>query len=705
MANIFPEDATPWRILIIDDNPSVHEAFDEILNRGSSNPKLDQEEAFMFGTAAQPQVAKPAYATDHALSGAEGVEKVRAALAAQAPYQVAFVDIRMPGMDGVETIERAWQLDTQVQTVICTAYADYRWEQLAARLGQTDRLLVLKKPFHDVEVMQMASTLARKWMLAREAAMKMEQAERLVARRTESVLEFQRREHERIQELDRTKVRQLTQLAQEFRGPLTVMLQALEGPGAGPGGQETLLRNARALAGLVEDARLMRRLEVEDSEPEWRQTEVVAFMRGLVQMTGAGARARGVEIRFQAEESARVIWTDAAKLEKALFNLLARAVATAAAGNKITVALQTSAGAVQIRMDVPQPAGAFEDDIGCMLSREILRVLGGELTIEPVAEGAAKEARGLRVLVQFPADKPESAAESAPAAVAAAAAAAVAPAAAAVPAGEQADAPPPAEAPGERELPVILVIEGNADLRGFIRQGLGDAYAMLEADNAGQGLAMARENVPDLTVVGGDASRDDGVKICADLKHDPMTSHMPVILLATDDSEASRMRALEAGVNEFLTKPFRLPLLKACVGNVLENRRKLHEHFEHLQSIQPRELATNQMDVEFLRKVVEIVEKNLADYEFDVEKLARHLAVSRRQLFRKFKALAGCTPNVFIRDIRLKRAAQLLRDSPLTVSEIIYAVGFSDPKYFRTIFRERFGVLPGEYNRPAKAEV
>jgi AraC-like DNA-binding protein len=123
-----------------------------------------------------------------------------------------------------------------------------------------------------------------------------------------------------------------------------------------------------------------------------------------------------------------------------------------------------------------------------------------------------------------------------------------------------------------------------------------------------------------------------------------------------------------------------------------------------LATVQPRELAANQVDAEFLRKIVVIVEKSLADYEFDVDQLARQMAVSRRQLFRKFKAVAGCTPNVFIRDLRLKRAAQLLRESQLTVSEIIYAVGFSDPKYFRTIFRERFGVLPGEYSKPTKAD-
>jgi AraC-like DNA-binding protein len=225
---------------------------------------------------------------------------------------------------------------------------------------------------------------------------------------------------------------------------------------------------------------------------------------------------------------------------------------------------------------------------------------------------------------------------------------------------------------------------------------------MLEATGAAQGMINATENVPDLIVVGGKISNGDEVQLCADFKCNEITSHIPVILLSPDASDTSQVRALKAGVDDVLGIPFRLPVLKARVDNLLENRRKLHEHFQQLQSVQPRELAMNQVDAEFLRRVVEIVEKNLADYEFDMETLARQMAVSRRQLFRKFKALAGCTPNVFIRDIRLKRAAQLLRDSRMTVSEIIYAVGFSDPKYFRNIFRERFGVLPGEYNEQTK---
>jgi CheY-like chemotaxis protein len=476
MPNIFWEDAAPPRILVIDDNPTVHDAFDEILRGGSPNQKLESDEAVMFGAPSRPRVAKPAYQIDHALSGAEGVEKVRQSNESGAPYQVAFVDIRMPGMDGVETIGRMWEWDARVQMVICTAYADYRWEDLAERLGQTDRLLVLKKPFHDIEVMQLASTLARKWSLARQAAMKLEQIETLVAQRTQKLLELQRREN-----------------------------------------------SPAALAGAA---------------------------------------------NLNVSENSASVFTAVA---------------------------------------------------------------------------------------------------------------------------------------GESDLPVVLLMACAAQTSAQIRQLLEKDYSVIDAGDAACGVETARETVPDLIVVESGVSKNDGLKLCADLKQDEITSHIPLILLAAEASDAFQLRALEAGVSEFLVKPIRLPLLKARADNLLENRRKLHEHFQQLQSVQPRELATNQMDAEFLRRVVEIAEKNLADYDFDVEKLARQMAVSRRQLFRKFKAIAGCTPNVFIRDLRLKRAAQLLRESRLTVSEIIYAVGFSDPKYFRNIFRERYGVLPGEYGKPAKS--
>jgi transcriptional regulator GlxA family with amidase domain len=131
----------------------------------------------------------------------------------------------------------------------------------------------------------------------------------------------------------------------------------------------------------------------------------------------------------------------------------------------------------------------------------------------------------------------------------------------------------------------------------------------------------------------------------------------------------------------------------------------LHELFGQETTLQARDLAANQVDAQFLRRVIDTVEAHLTDFEFNVDVMAQKLAVSRRQLFRKLKAVTGCTPNTFLRSMRLKQAARLLEESPMTVTEITYAVGFSDLKHFRTVFREHFGVLPAEYSKKASPKV
>ncbi|HWI55881.1 MAG TPA: response regulator, partial [Bacillota bacterium] len=182
------------RLLIIDDNPSIHRDFDLVFVDELQNADLEADEQRIYGQQPRLGINKPTYRLDHALSGLEGIEKVRQALVTGQPYHLAFVDIRMPGIDGVETIERVWQLDPRLQVVICTAYADYSWGDLERRLGPTDKLLVLKKPFDNIEVTQLASTLTAKWLLAQQAALKLEQMELLVAQRTQKLLELQRGE-------------------------------------------------------------------------------------------------------------------------------------------------------------------------------------------------------------------------------------------------------------------------------------------------------------------------------------------------------------------------------------------------------------------------------------------------------------------------------------------------------------------------------
>jgi DNA-binding response OmpR family regulator len=235
-------------------------------------------------------------------------------------------------------------------------------------------------------------------------------------------------------------------------------------------------------------------------------------------------------------------------------------------------------------------------------------------------------------------------------------------------------------------------------------KGLAADYRVIEARDGEQGLRQAQEDVPDVIIAATNLPRLDGIGLCRRLKTDELASHIPVILLAAGGLEEFQMNALEAGADDYLVEPFSLPLLKARVDNLLRSRGRLDEHVSQELSLLPRELAANQLDAQFLRRTIDIIERHLADFEFDVAALAQNMAVSRRQLFRKLKAVTGCTPNIFIRTLRLKRAAQLLRESPMTVTEITYAVGFSDLKHFRNLFREQFGVLPGEYTRKALGE-
>ena len=173
------------RLLVIDDNPAIHSDFKKILlPESAADPGMAAAEAELFGSEAVG-AARAAFVIDSAFQGQEGLTHVQRAIAEGQPYAVAFVDVRMPpGWDGVETVERIWKFAPDLQIVICTAYSDYSWDEMTKRLGHSDNLVVLKKPFDNVEVLQLAHSLSKKWLLNRQANLRLADLEEMVGRRT-----------------------------------------------------------------------------------------------------------------------------------------------------------------------------------------------------------------------------------------------------------------------------------------------------------------------------------------------------------------------------------------------------------------------------------------------------------------------------------------------------------------------------------------
>jgi signal transduction histidine kinase len=197
------------RILVVDDNPSIHKDFQTILLDEEESTTLSELRSEVFGDKNNQSTNKNVYELDFASQGKEGCEKIKAACSEDRPYELAFVDMRMPpGWDGLKTIEHIWQIDPKVQVVICTAYSDYSWGEITERLGRSENLLILKKPFDSAEVAQLASALTEKWVLAKKASLKTEQLEQMVKERTDELVETNDHLKEEIAEREQAERRQ-----------------------------------------------------------------------------------------------------------------------------------------------------------------------------------------------------------------------------------------------------------------------------------------------------------------------------------------------------------------------------------------------------------------------------------------------------------------------------------------------------------------
>jgi len=247
----------------------------------------------------------------------------------------------------------------------------------------------------------------------------------------------------------------------------------------------------------------------------------------------------------------------------------------------------------------------------------------------------------------------------------------------------------------------ILIVEDNTELRNFIASGFRHQFTILYATNGEEGYDMATLHIPDLIISDVMMPKVNGLNFTNNIKTDERTCHIPVILLTAKADSASRIEGLKTGADDYLAKPFSMEELQVRVHNLLDLRKRLAENFKKEFSNQskavPETLALS-LDQKFIERVKSIIQANISNSNFSVEMLAGEVNLSRAQLFRKVKALISTTPSDLINDLRLQRAAYLIRAKADNVAQIGYAVGFNEQSYFSKRFRKKYGVSPTEYS-------
>jgi signal transduction histidine kinase/DNA-binding response OmpR family regulator len=522
-----------------------------------------------------------------------------------------------------------------------------------------------------------------------------------------------------LTELEQMKIRFFTHISHELRTPLTLILGLVEKLLHSPSEDNArklmpmAQRNVKKLQALVDQLLDFRKLQDGRVEMSWSTIDVAEFVHNGFEVYHSMASDKRIRYTLRCPPGVHRAAIDGGKLQKIMDNLIGNALKYSPERAQVTVTLalngtqltfvveDTGAGIAPddlshvfeqyFRADSLTAIEATGSGIGLAFVKDLVELWGGEISVEsPAAEG-----KGTRFTVCLPfgeaqplVDDTEVVAEDA------AEAAETEAQAAASSSNEQ-----PTIADGQPQTkPVILLVEDNPDVRAFIRLELVESYTIHEAENGQLGLDAAREYSPDLVLSDVMMPVLDGMAMCRQLKADAAICHIPVILLTARSSEGNQLEGLERGADDYISKPFHMPILQARIRNMLESRRLLRERFgREPASVEPSEVTLTSIDEVFLKRAIEAMEDNMREEEFNVESLAAALYMSRSALYLKLKALVDQTPQAFMRTMRLKRGAQLLRDGAGSISEIAAEVGFLEPTHFSRGFKRQFGMTPSQY--------
>ena len=541
-------------------------------------------------------------------------------------------------------------------------------------------------------------------------------------------LKIEKLEKNKIKVLNKMKLEFFTNISHEFKTPLTLILGPLQNllkmEIVDSKLKESLLimdRNANYLFRLINQLMDFRKAETNQLKVITSKGNLVDFCEEVVLSFNVLANEKHLNLSFESSESELIVYFDWDKMDKILNNLISNSIKYTPDSGNIKVSLSFINNGISKRSNVldvrseieiivedtgvgipknqiskvfkrfyqvedSNKSNSFGSGVGLALTKKLIDLLQGHIKVK------SNHNEGSQFIVRFPVITSKN------------------------------DLMREAEISSEevifsesglvinenihkeigdsiKTLPSLLIVEDNPDMQTFLKSSLEESYKILQAYDGVQGLKIALENIPNIIISDVMMPNMDGIQFCNEIKQNEITNHIPFILLSARASIDHKIEGLKVGADVYIPKPFDMRLLKIKTQKLLEDREFLIEKFASKRiTLDSQKIGINHTEKAFLEKAEKVIEDNLTNSEFVVEDLGRALSFSRMQLYRKFKSVRGLSANEFIREYRIKKAALLLRETDLNVSEILYTIGFTNRSYFSKCFKKTFDMSPKEYS-------
>jgi signal transduction histidine kinase/ligand-binding sensor domain-containing protein/DNA-binding response OmpR family regulator len=533
-------------------------------------------------------------------------------------------------------------------------------------------------------------------------------------------------EHIHAEEMADAKLKFFMNISHEIRTPMTLIvtpLLSLIKQDLDPHRRSTyeiIRRNAERILGLINQMMDLRKIDKGQMQMHMCETELISFVGDIHTLFTQQAKSKNIRFIYEHDTQELPVWIDRDNFDKVIVNLLSNAFKFTPAGGEIRITINHDQQ--HVRLAIKDTGEGIPEDkldriferfyqtpshvndrktgtgIGLDLTRSLVELHHG--TIE--AHNNIDE-KGCEFVVTIPLGsahlKPEEMIEeevtpkSEP----------VTSLMEEVPVEENDEVPEEVLKANRRQH--IIIVEDDAEIRGFLESELSHDYDITTCDNGKAGLSEVFKMIPDLVISDVMMPEMDGNTMCSKIKSSPTTSHIPVILLTAKSRDEDRLEGLETGADAYLLKPFNMDILRRTIINLIHTHQMLRLKYGRNDQLeeQVEQVKMKSPDEQLLDRVMKVINKNISNSDLSVDSIADEVGISRVHLHRKMKELTGQTPHDFIRNIRLKQAAHLLSSQNMNITEVMYACGFNNAASFSTIFKKFYGMSPREYMNENKS--